>query len=55
MCACGCFLLVAFIAALVYCVMHGLWLLGAAVLVFSALIGWFGRKAARSRNLPYQH
>lgn len=49
MCACGCFLLVAVIAALTYCVMHGLWLWAIAVLLFSALIGWLGRKAALYR------
>jgi len=49
MCACGCFLLVAVVAGLVYCVMHGLWLAAGAVLLFSALAGWFGKKAwARS-------
>jgi hypothetical protein len=26
-------------------VMHGLWLIAMAVLVFSALTGWFGKKA----------
>jgi arginine exporter protein ArgO len=48
MCACGCFLLIAVVAGLVYCVMHGLWLIAMAVLVFSALTGWFGKKAWRS-------
>jgi uncharacterized membrane protein YfcA len=47
MCACGCFLLVAVIAALVYCVMHGLWLWAVTVLAFSALVAWLGRKATR--------
>jgi hypothetical protein len=46
MCACGCFLVVAVIAALVYCVMHGLWLVAVAVLLFSALVAWLGKKAA---------
>jgi hypothetical protein len=49
MCACGCFLLIAVIAALVYCVMHGLWLVAAAVLLLSALVAWLGKKAARTR------
>ena len=44
MCACGCFLLAAVIAALVYSVMHGLWLLAAGVLLVAGLIGWLGRK-----------
>jgi hypothetical protein len=50
MCACGCFLVIAVLAALVYCVMHGLWLWAFAVLVLSALVGWFGKKAAGSRR-----
>lgn len=52
MCACGCFLLLAVFGALVYTVMHGLWLLAIAVLLFTALAGWFGKKAAGSRNKP---
>ena len=47
MCACGCFLLIAVVAALVYCVIHGLWLAATAVLLLSAVIGWLGKKAAR--------
>lgn len=50
MCACGCFVLAAVIAALVYSVMHGLWLLAIAVLLVSGLIGWLGRKMAVSRK-----
>jgi len=50
MCACGCFVVIAVVAALVYCVMHGLWLAALAVLVFSALVGWLGRKAAGPRT-----
>jgi hypothetical protein len=50
MCACGCFLVVAVLAALVYSVMHGLWLLALAVLIFSAAIAWFGKKAMGSRS-----
>lgn len=50
MCACGCFLVAAIVAALVYCVMHALWLPLVLVLLFAAVIGWFGRKAAASRN-----
>jgi hypothetical protein len=44
MCACGCFLVAAIVGALVYCVMHGLWLAAAGVVVFAAAIAWFGRK-----------
>ena len=50
MCACGCFVLAAVIAALVYSVMHGLWLLAIAVLLATALIGWLGRKMVVSQN-----
>jgi hypothetical protein len=51
MCACGCFLLIAVVAALVYCAMHGLWLIAVAVVLFSALIGWLGKKSwPRSGN-----
>jgi hypothetical protein len=38
------------LAALVYSVMHGLWLLAIAVLLFSALVGWLGKKAAGRRT-----
>ena len=34
----------AVIAALVYAVMHGLWIVAIAVLVFAGLIGWLGKK-----------
>jgi hypothetical protein len=44
MCACGCFLLAALVAAFVYFVMHGLWLGAAAVLFFAGALGWLGRK-----------
>jgi hypothetical protein len=50
MCACGCFVLAAVIAALVYSVMHGLWLLAIAVLVVAGLIGWLGRKMVISQK-----
>jgi len=48
-CACGCFLLAAVVAALIYALMHGLWLLAAAVLFFAAIIGWLGRKTLQRR------
>jgi hypothetical protein len=50
MCACGCFLVAVIAAGLVYTVMHGLWLATAGIVVLAALIGWFGKKAAASRN-----
>jgi hypothetical protein len=30
--------------ALVYCVMHGLVLIAALIVIAAAIIGWFGRK-----------
>jgi hypothetical protein len=50
MCACGCFLIVAIVAGLVYSVMHGMWLLVGAIILFAAIAGWFGRKAAGARK-----
>jgi len=50
-CACGCFLLVAVVAALVYALMHGLWLLAAAVLFFAAIIGWLGKKTVGKKTI----
>jgi membrane protein implicated in regulation of membrane protease activity len=52
MCACGCFLVLIIVAALVYSVMHGLWLAVVAVVLFAAVVGWFGQKAAASRKGP---
>jgi membrane protein implicated in regulation of membrane protease activity len=49
MCACGCFVLAAVIAALVYTVIHGLWPAAIAVLLFAGLVGWLGRKMFVSR------
>lgn len=50
MCACGCFVLAAVIAALAYSVIHGLWLLAIAVLLVTGLIGWLGKKMAVSQK-----
>jgi hypothetical protein len=50
MCACGCFLIAGIIAALVYCVIHALWIPAAVVVIFAAGIGWLGKKAAGSRK-----
>ena len=50
MCACGCFVLAAVIAALVYTVMHGMWLAAAAVVPVAALLGWLGRKLAQGKT-----
>ncbi len=52
MCACGCFLIAAIAAGLIYTIMHGLWFAAIAIVVFSLIIGWFGRRAAISRNPP---
>jgi hypothetical protein len=51
MCACGCFVLAALIAALVYGVMHGLWLLVAAALVLACILGWFSRKMTMANRI----
>jgi len=45
MCACGCFLVVGLGAALVYCVLHGLWIAAAAVVAVACLVGWLGAKS----------
>jgi hypothetical protein len=45
MCACGCFLIAAIIAAIVYFVIHALWLPVVGLLIFAALIGWLGKKS----------
>lgn len=50
MCACGCFVLAAVIAALVYAAIHGLWLMVAAVLLVAALLGWLGKKMMAARK-----
>jgi hypothetical protein len=50
MCACGCFLIAAIVAGLIYTVMHGMWMTAAGVLVAAGLIGWFGKKAAAARG-----
>jgi hypothetical protein len=34
----------AIVAALVYAVMHGLWIIAIAILLFAGLVGWLGRK-----------
>jgi len=47
MCACGCFLVLAVIAGLVYCFMHALWLPAALIVVFAAAIGWLATKVRR--------
>jgi hypothetical protein len=50
LCACGCFLLAAIVAALVYCVLHALWWAVAGIVLFTGLIGWFSRKAIQSKK-----
>jgi membrane protease YdiL (CAAX protease family) len=50
MCACGCFIVAAVLAALVYSVMHGLWAIAAGVLIMAIVLGWFGKKAAGRRK-----
>jgi hypothetical protein len=41
--------MVVVIAALVYAVMHGLWIVATAVLLFAGLVAWLGRKMFVSR------
>ncbi len=50
MCACGCFLIVGIAFGLVYLAIHALWLPFVAVVIFAALIGWFGRKSVGPRT-----
>jgi hypothetical protein len=49
MCACGCFVLAAVIAALAYTVIHGLWLAAIGVVLVAALLGWLGRRMVRGK------
>jgi|GEM_PF-3535472 len=44
MCACGCFVVAAVAAALVYSLMHGLWPAVAAILLFTAVLGYLAKK-----------
>ena len=50
MCACGCFVLAAVVAALVYTVMHGMWLAVAVVVLVAGLLGWLGRGMVRGNS-----
>jgi hypothetical protein len=45
MCACGCILVLGLIGALAYCVMHGLWIAAAGVVVLGCVVGWLGAKS----------
>ena len=47
MCACGCFLLLALIAGLAFCIMHALWFPAAGVIALAAILAWLGYKAMR--------
>ena len=47
MCACGCFLLAGLAAALVFCIMHGLWIMAAGVVSLAVLAGWLTAKAVK--------
>jgi uncharacterized membrane protein YbjE (DUF340 family) len=44
MCGCGCLLLIAILGGLVYCFLHGMWLIAAVLLAMAFAAGWFGRK-----------
>jgi hypothetical protein len=50
LCACGCFLLAAIVAALAWCILHGLWWAVAGIVIVTGLIGWFARKTAVARK-----
>jgi threonine/homoserine/homoserine lactone efflux protein len=50
MCACGCLVLAGIVAALVYTIMHGLWLLTAVVLLIAAVLGWLARRMFKERK-----
>jgi hypothetical protein len=50
MCACGCFLVLLLGAAMVYCVMHSLWIGVVGVVAVGALVGWLGAKAMKKTN-----
>jgi hypothetical protein len=47
MCACGCLLILGLSAALVFCIMHALWLPAAGVVALACLVGWLGFKAMK--------
>jgi hypothetical protein len=47
MCACGCFLVLLAIAGLAWCVIHGLWLPAALIVIFTAAIAWAATKIHR--------
>ncbi len=52
MCACGCLVLVGLVAAVAYCVVHGLWIVAAGVVVLAGVLGWLGVKAMRKTEKP---
>lgn len=50
MCACGCLVLIVIAAVIVFAVMHGLWLMLAAVLLVAAVLGWMGKRMMDARK-----
>jgi O-antigen/teichoic acid export membrane protein len=50
MCACGCFIVAALIAVVVYGVMHGLWLIVGGAILVACVLAWFGKKMAGGRT-----
>jgi hypothetical protein len=52
MCACGCFLLLAVLAALLYCYVNGYWIAFGLVIAVAFAAGWFGRNMANWRPAP---
>jgi len=47
MCACGCFFVVLAIAGLAWCVIHGLWLPAALIVILTAASGWAATRIRR--------
>jgi len=43
-CACGCFVLIAIVGGLVYCLLHGMWIVAGLLIGAAVATGWFGRK-----------
>jgi hypothetical protein len=50
MCACGCFLVLGFAAALAFCIMHRLWIPAAGVVTLAGLVGWLAAKAMKKSD-----
>jgi len=51
MCACGCFFVLLAIAGLAWCVVHGLWLPAALILILTVAIAWAGKRWGQISDL----